>query len=68
MPKLSLSQLGFPHTTLQDDIDIAKDLALDGIGLIGALCVVVIFAFFKLVSALIKLLQLIQDVIDSVEK
>jgi len=36
MPKLSLSQLGFPHTTLQDDIDIAKDLGLDGIGLIGA--------------------------------
>jgi len=36
MLKLSLSQLGFPHTTLQEDIDIAKDLALDGIGLIGA--------------------------------
>jgi len=35
MPKLSLSQLGFPHTTLQEDIDIAKDLGLDGIGLIG---------------------------------
>lgn len=35
MPKLSLSQLGFPHTTLQEDIDIATDLALAGIGLIG---------------------------------
>jgi sugar phosphate isomerase/epimerase len=35
MPKLSLSQLGFPHTTLQEDITIAKDLGLDGIGLIG---------------------------------
>jgi sugar phosphate isomerase/epimerase len=36
MPKLSLSQLGFPHTTLQEDIEFAKSLALDGIGLIGA--------------------------------
>ena len=36
MPKLSLSQLGFPHTTLQEDIDISEVLALDGIGLIGA--------------------------------
>lgn len=35
MPKISLSQLGFPHTTLQEDIDIATDLALAGIGLIG---------------------------------
>jgi sugar phosphate isomerase/epimerase len=36
MPKLSLSQLGFPHTTWQEDIEISKELALDGIGLIGA--------------------------------
>lgn len=35
MPKLSLSQLGFPHTALQEDLDIAKALTLDGIGLIG---------------------------------
>lgn len=35
MPRLSLSQLGFPHTTLQDDIEIAADLAVAGIGLIG---------------------------------
>lgn len=36
MPNLALSQLGFPHTTLEEDVRIAGDLALAGIGLIGA--------------------------------